>query len=318
MVFVEVDGARSVEDIKRKLGRARFEVLKSLSRLVEMGALRPLAPDEYPARGQGALKAGNAREAANLFDRAVEFQVGLPGSLGSAGAAWKAAGERCHAVRALRGIRRRAGRTPTIRGRAQGLPSRPRAAPDPSHRLEEAGVARARPRGDPQLGAGRHRPRDHLRAKPLAEVFFEIGQDGDAVEVLERLVSRHPKNLDAKRALVQALDGAGNSQRLCGLLESVAADLMDRGDTVAAAASLQRALRLQPQRKDLSAKIRELYRSDERKRGRVKLLTGLVVTAILLSCIGLLVHSREERARADLSSIDIDAALSEGSSIGRG
>jgi outer membrane protein assembly factor BamB/tetratricopeptide (TPR) repeat protein len=311
MVFVEVDGARSVEDIKRKLGRARFEVLKSLSRLVEMGALRPLAPDEYPARGQGALKAGNAREAANLFDRAVEFQVGLPGSLGSAGAAWEAAGERCHAVErfvafgdelverqryedALKAYRRGHELLPTHLTAWKKLVL---LALD----LEEIHSS----------GRGDIDP-ETTRAKPLAEVFFEIGQDGDAVEVLERLVSRHPKNLDAKRALVQALDGAGNSQRLCELLESVAADLMDRGDTVAAAASLQRALRLQPQRKDLSAKIRELYRKDERKRGRVKLLTGLVVTAILLSCIGLLVYSREERARADLSSIDIDAALSEG------
>lgn len=310
-LFVEADGARSASGIFKRVGRSRFEVTKALARLVEIGALAPLAPEEYPARGEAALAAGRPREAANLFDRAVASGVDLPASIGHAAAAWEALGERAVAAErytsygdALLAIHDREGAIECYRKANELVPTNLDAWK--KHvllALELEGLDNGE---RPELHPRR------TRAHELADVFLELGQTQMSIEVLERVAVQHPKDLEIKKALIAALEGSGSSQRLAELLESVAEEMALRGDTIGAAASLQRVLRLQPNRKELSARIRDLYKSDERKRSTFKLAWVLGLSAVLLAAVAFLAYSREERARADLAALDVASAIDAG------
>ncbi|HKE01878.1 MAG TPA: DUF4388 domain-containing protein [Planctomycetota bacterium] len=309
-VFAVVDGARSVAEISKRLGRSIFEASKAVARLVDLGSVAAVPADEYPKRGRGALDGGRPADAANLFDRAAAASVGLPDSIGSAGRAWQAAGEAATAAErfvaygdALLGSGRAADALTAYGDAHKLVPTHLDAWKKAVFLALELVDAETGPRPASWVSSAEN------DGQALAEVLVEIGQDELACEVLERIVQRNPKNLDVKRALVNALERHGKGDRLVQLLESISEDLAGSGDVMGAAASLQRALRADSGRKDLLSRIRELYRRDERRRTRKKALTVGITSTALGAAVLLLVVAREQRATAELSTIDVETLV---------
>jgi tetratricopeptide (TPR) repeat protein len=302
-VFVQVDGTLSVDDIVHRVGRSQFEICKTLARLIDLGVVAPVPEEEFIERGRLAREAGRPKEAAHLYDLASNLQIGWPDSLARAAECWEEAGELA-----------------TASARYVSLGDALSEAGDPRTAL--ANFCRARRLVPTHIDAWKkavllslHFEEIGETCEPapapltLAEILIDIGQHELGVEVLERFVNCHPRDLDAKRALAQALENSGNRKRQIELLESVATDLLAQGDTMGAAASLQTALRLAPERRDISARIRDLYKKDERRRTGLKLLTAVTVILAITGALGFYAYSRNEKATAELAAMDIDGVV---------
>lgn len=305
-VFEVVDGVRPVSEISKQIGRSLFETSKALARLVDKGCVGPIAPEEYPIKGREAFKAGRVTEAANLFDRATLAGVELPDVIREAGLAWEKFGEPAQA--AERYVSYGDALVETAQTR-EALEAYRRARTLVCTHLEawKRAVFLAVELASTQGEAATNGPEENGHA--LAEVLLEIGQEELAVEVLEKILARHLHDLAVKRALVNALERAGRPERLCEVYESIADDLAAGGDPVGAAASLQRVLLIRPERRDISGRIRELYRSDQKRRSRRRsVVVGLTSTA-LAAAVALLGIARERRASAELEALDPEPFL---------
>ncbi len=306
-VFSSIDGARSVAEVTRRLGRSSFEVSKVVARLVDLAAIAPVPPIDYPAHGAAALAANRPRDAANLFDRAAAAHAGLPHSLRDAGRAWEAARE--PATAAARFVAHGDALLETGSSREALAAYRHAHALVPTDLEAWKRTVFLSLEHDPVGPGNGDTSEARTDAHALVAVLQEIGQSTLGIEVLERVLTRHPADVVAKRALVPLVEREGSQDRLCELLESIGTALAASGDSVGAASALQRVLRLQPGRRDLSARIRDLYRKDEKRRALKRAMTVAFISSVLAGGVLLLAFAREQKARADLGAIDLEGAI---------
>lgn len=302
-VFIEIDGTRSVLDITQKIGRSSFEVHKTIARLAELNAIAAVEPENYPEHGRAARDAGRPREAANLYDLAVASNIDIPESYRLAAECWEGATE--PALAADRFV---------AYGDALEDPGRALNAYIHAHALVPTHLEAWRKAVSIVLQM--EEAGNKLRSAPsphaLAEIYIEIGEGEAGAAILEKIIHCHPTDLAAKRLLAGVLESTGNRKRQCELLESIGNDLVALGDAMGAAAAFQTVLRLQPDRRDISARIREFYKKDESKRARTKLATTIIVGGAILGSLGFYAYSREARARAELGTLEIDGPIQAG------
>lgn len=302
-VFREIDGMRSITNITQRVGRSSFEVQKTFYRLIQLGAIAPVPPEEFPERGRMTRESGNAREAAHLYDLAIANNVDMPASCLAAGECWEQSGELALA----------ADRFVTYGDSLVSIGREQEAAASycHAHALVPTNLdawkkaillsLQLQENGGPKNAA----PSPHA----FADICKEIGQPEIAIEVLNHYVQLNPRDIAAKRSLVSALEIVGDRARQCEFLESIANDLVLQGDPMGAASSLQLILRLQPERRDILVKIRELYHRDERRRAHVRYGSAAFLIVAVLAAFGGYLYSRNEKARVRLAALDIDNVL---------
>ncbi|MFN0207415.1 MAG: DUF4388 domain-containing protein [Planctomycetota bacterium] len=302
-IFSQIDGARSVEETIIQVGRSQFEVNKTLSRLVDLGVIAEVGAQQYPERGRQARAAGRSREAAHLYDLAANAQIEWPISLGVAAECWEEAGELALASNRYVAYGDALCESTDTMGALRAYCRARTLVPTHLEAWKKAVLLSLQfeERGETAEQAP--------APLALAEILIDLDQNEIGVEVLERYVNCHPRDLAAKRVLSQALERTGNRKRQCELLESIANNLIQLGDSIGAAAALQTAFRLQPERKDISAKIRELYKRDERKRTNLKVVSTIIVLFAITGAVGFYFYARNERATAELAAFDIDGAI---------
>ncbi|MBI3820788.1 MAG: PQQ-binding-like beta-propeller repeat protein [Planctomycetes bacterium] len=302
-VFSEIDGSRPIRSIAQKLGKGTFEIQKTFWRLYQLGAIAPVPPEEFPERGRCTREAGRPREAAFLFDLAAEAQVGVPAVLREAAECWEEVGEPAHAAERFVKYGDSLINADDRENAAAAYCRAHDLIPTNIEAWKKAVLITL------QLESEGVESRSAPAPQALAEICREIGQSEITIEVLDRLVQVRPHDVAAKRALVPALDFTGDRARQCALLESIANDLIKLNDVSAAASTLQMALRFQPDRRDLSNKIRELYRRDEQKRTRARYVSLVIMILAIGAALLFYLYTRNEAARTKLASLDIDGIL---------
>lgn len=305
-IFREIDGARSISDITQKIGRSTFEVQKTFARLLRLNAIVPVPPEEFPERARATNAQGRPREAAHLFDLAAAHNVDIPNVIQEAARCWEEIGEPARAADRFVTFGDRLVESNHLQEAAAAY--RHAHALVPTHleawkravllslQLIENGESAPPP------------PSPHA----LADICKEIGQTDVAAEVLNRMIQIHPRDTVAKRALVGVLESTGDREKRAELLESIANDQILAGDPMGAASSLQIVQRLSPGRKELSSKIRELYRRDERRRKQLRVASIAIVFTAMIGSVAFYLYSRNEKAKVRLATLDIDSILKVG------
>lgn len=299
-IFEMLDGRRNVARIVELTGLSNFQVCKTLSQLLDAGAVAPVATEELLPLANGCLGEGRLRDAISLYERAIELGSGLPDAHSAAAKAYQAAEEYEHAIYHLEceaeyrlNAGDRAGAAARLYEVRQLVPTDLQAR----ERLVELtlGAEGVKIAGFDSLAEG----------KELVDLMVEFGDIQRVRGLLERLLLVEPNDPDLKKALVNVHVKAGDQKRIAELYESIADDLVRQGKPLEAVGYLQKILLIDRGRADISERLRRLYEFDERARRRGRLMIALAITFCLLLVLGSAYWFYNEQAEEQFADIDV-------------
>ncbi len=299
-VFELLDGRRNVARVVEVTGLSNFQVCKILSQLLDAGAVAPIAPEELVPLAAACSNEGRLQDAINLYERAIELQVGLPDAHSSAAKAYQAAEQYEHAIYHLECEAEARLEAGDRAGAAQRLFEVRQLVPtdlQARERLIEL-----------TLGAGAVAIADFdalAEGKELVELLLGFGDTQRVRGLLERLLTVEPNDPELKKALVNVHVKAGDQKRIAELYESIADDLVRQQKPLEAVAYLQKILLIDRGRHDISERVRRLYEFDERSRRRGRALGILAVAFVLLLVLGSAFWFYNQRAEEEFARIDV-------------
>ncbi len=298
-VFELLDGRRTIARLIELTGQSRFQVFKTLSILLDSGAIAPAHEDDLVDFGVECLEEGRLEEAASLFERAAALGVGLPDVHGLAANAYTQAEKFGDAARHLEAEadclldqnepNKAARKLLELR---QMLPT------SLSAREKLADIALDHNLSLPDFDA-------LAEGKEIVELLLAFGDVERVRALLERLLVVVPDDLDLKKALISVHIKAGDQQRVAELYEAIAEDLVEAGQPLEAVGYLQKILLMDRSRTDISARVRELYECDERARRRMRILGALACLFCVLVIGGAFYWFYNERAKQEFEKIDV-------------
>ncbi|HZT56871.1 MAG TPA: DUF4388 domain-containing protein, partial [Burkholderiaceae bacterium] len=305
-VYDHVDGRRNVARIVELTSLPSFAVFKSLCQLFDGGCVVQLPEKSVVPTGKACLAAGNTQDAINLFEKAIEQQIGIPQVHGLAAEAYQSVFEYESAVYHLQCSAEYKIAAHDYRGAAQQLKAATALVPTDltsRDRLVEIALAHDLRSSDfDAVAAG----------KELVDLFLAAGELNRVRALLERLLHARPDDLDLKKLLVNVHTKAGDQARVIELYLSIADNLVADHKPLEAVGYLQKILMLDRSRSDVSERVRSLYTLDERTRSRRRTLIGLGVLSVLLFVLGLAYQWYDSRAVEDFEHIDVAAMLQAG------
>lgn len=291
-IYELTDAKRNVDRLVEVTGIPSFHVFKALATLVDQGFVEPVPSDCLVPAGQECMSEGRMQDAINLFERAVSINVGLPHVHSLASEAYDAIAEyelsayhtKCVAeIHASNGERREA--IDLFKWVLETIPTDLNAC----QRVVELSVGR------PELSTEDFDPLQV--GKDLVDLYLEIGEVERVRVLLEELLREHPNDIELKKSLINVHTKAGDTRRVVELYESIAEDLTRNGDPIQAIKYLQKVMQIDRSRKDISERIKLLYRVDERKRSRRRSLValGLVFCTLVVGAVGYYFYNQTAR-----------------------
>ena len=305
-VYELVDGRRTVATIIEQSALPSFQVYKTLATMLDAGAIAHIAPEELEYEAETCLEEGRVSDAINLFERAVELQVGLPLVHSQLARAYEQAEEYELAVLNLRTLANYHVEDGDLAAASENLCHALRLIPtdlDARARLVELTVT-----GDVKIDGF-----DPIASgKELVDLYLEMGEVDRVREILERLLRENPQDIELKKILVNVHTKTGDTRRVVELYESLAQDLVGRGQTIEAISYLQKILRLDRSRTDINERIRSLYRMDERQRSRRRsmIVLALLFVTVAAAGVGYLVY--DDYARRAFDGIETEGLIEAG------
>ncbi|MCB9877545.1 MAG: PQQ-binding-like beta-propeller repeat protein [Planctomycetes bacterium] len=299
-VFELLDGRRNVARVIEVTGLSNFLVCKTLSQLLDAGAIAPVAQEELVPLGNECMQDGRLKDAIALYERAIELEVGLPESHSLVAKAYQAAEEYELAVYHLECEAEHRVGSGDLAGAARCLFEVRRMMPtdlQARERLVELAL------GQDGVKVADFDPL--AEGKALVELLTEFGDIQRVRALLERLLLVEPNDPDLKKALVNVHVRAGDQTRVVQLYESIADDLVRQNKPLEAVGYLQKILLIDRSRSDISERVRRLYEFDERARRRSRMLSVLAVLFCLLLVAGSGYWFYNERAEEDFAQLDV-------------
>ncbi|MGC6488851.1 MAG: PQQ-binding-like beta-propeller repeat protein [Planctomycetota bacterium] len=299
-----LDGRRDVARVAALTGLTPFQICKPLSQLLDAGLVEAVADDQLVLLAAECREAGRLEDALSLYERAVAVGEGLPETYGLAADACRAADayEACARHLSAEAEHRAAAGDPA--GAAKCLHEARSLLPTDlqvRERLVELclGERAALVRGfDPVV-----------EGKELVELLTALGDHERVRALLELLLHAAPGDPDLKKALVNVHIRTGDQKRVVQLYEAIADDLVQQNKPLEAVGYLQKILLLDRGRADVAERVRSLYEFDERARRRGRSLHALAALFCLLCLLGVGYWFYNDRAEAELASIDVTAMV---------
>lgn len=301
-----VDGRRTVATIIEQSALPSFQVYKALASMLDAGTIAHIAPEELEFEAESCLEEGRVADAISLFERAVELGVGLPLVHSQLARAYEQAEEYELAVLNLRTLADYQVDAGDLDAACENLGHSLRLIPtdlDARARLVELTVTGdVRVDGFDPIASG----------KELVDLYLEMGEVDRVREILERLLRENPQDIELKKILVNVHTKTGDTRRVVELYESLAQDLVARGQTIEAISYLQKILRLDRSRSDINDRIRALYRMDERQRSRRRsmVILALLFVTVAAAGVGYLVY--DDYARRAFDGIETESLIEAG------
>ena len=303
-VFELLDGRRNVARIVELTGSSTFLVCKSLSQMLEAGVIALVATEELLPLATECLQGGRLQDAINLYERAIEFGVGLPEVHSAAAGAYRVAEQYENAIYHLECEAEHRLGTGDRAGAAQRLLEVKQLVPTDLQARERLVELTLGPGGVALVGFD-----PLVEGKELVDLLLEFGDISRVRTLLERLLMVEPHDPDLKKALVNVHVKAGDQKRVGELYESIADDLVRQQKPLEAIAYLQKILLMDRGRTDISDRVRKLYEFDEHARRRGRALSVLAVLFCLLLVLGSGYWFYNERAEEDYARIDVHESL---------
>ena len=299
-IFELLDGRRNVARVVEITGLSNFMVCKTLSQLLDAGAIAPVAQEELLPLANECMGEGRLQDAISLYERAIELGVGLPDCHSLAAKAYQAAEQYELAIYHLEcEAEHRIGHGDP-QGAAECLFEVKQLVPTDLQARERLVELTVGPEGVQVAGF------DPLaEGKELVDLLIEFGDIQRVRALLERLLLVEPNDPDLKKALVNVHIRAGDQKRVVQLYESIADDLVRQNKPLEAVSYLQKILLIDRSRTDISERVRRLYEFDERARRRSRALGVLAVLFCLLLVLGAGYWFYNERAEAAFEAIDV-------------
>ncbi|MCA8949843.1 MAG: PQQ-binding-like beta-propeller repeat protein [Planctomycetes bacterium] len=302
-IFELLDGRRSAGRLVELTGLAKFQAFKVLSQLLDAGAVAPVDDAELIDLGTECLEDGRVPDAIHLFERAALLGQGGPEVHSHAASAYRAAQRYEDAARHLEAEAEALVESGDSQQAAECLFEVRRMLPTALAARERlVGLALEHDVALPEFDA-------MAEGKEIVDLLLEFGDIERVRSLLERLLLVAPEDIDLKKALISVHVKAGDQQRVAELYESIAEDLVAAGNPLEAVGYLQKILLMDRSRTDISARVRELYESDERKRRRSRALGVLAFLFCLLIVVGAFYWFYNERANKEFASIDVRELL---------
>lgn len=303
-VFELVDGKRNVERLIEVTGLSAFHVFKSLAHLLEQQMIEHTPPHELISAAQECVAEGRLRDAINLYERAIDLEEGLPDTHALAAEAYEATQQYDLATYHLKCVAEYAAGAGDV-AKAVGLLQ---------HVIELMPTdLAARERfveltiGVPEFKNGACDP--VAEGKILVDLYIEIGEIDRVRGILEKLLRDNPDDIELKKSLINVHTKAGDSKRVIELYDSIAKDLVQKGEPIEAVKYLQKILMIDRSRRDVSERIRSLYEMDERRRARRRTMAALAAMLCVLAALGVVWYFYEQHARDHFDHLDVSQLL---------
>jgi len=300
IVYDCVDGRHNVSRIVEASGLSSFAVFKSLSQLLDGAFVEQLPASELIALGQQCVHEGRPTDAINLFEKAIELDVGVPEVHSMAASAYQSTAEFENTIYHLKCAAEYQIASGDVRGAAEQLHAAAELVPTDlgvRERLVEIALTHANLRltGFDPVKEG----------KELVGLLIGAGDLRRVRSILERLLTVRPDDLELKKILVSVHTKAGDQPRVIELYESIATTLIGQHRPIEAVAYLQKILMLDRSRADITERVRSLYAQDERSRGRRRARATMGAVSLLLVVLAV-AYSFYDRAATDaLEQIDV-------------
>ncbi len=299
-----VDGKRNVRRIIDSSGITPFLVFKTLSIFCQQGWIRPLPPEQLVPTARECIEESRLEDAIHLLEKAIDAGIGLPEAHQLAAKCYEMKNEpaRANWHYKIFALGLSTGGNPA--GAAEILNKVLRRIPTDLEAWEELVknlLLLEKPERDP-----------HEAGQSLIEIYLDLEEVERARAVLEGLLKTRPDDIELKKTLVGVHSKAGDQKKVMELYESIAGDLVQRKDPMGAVRFLQKILMLDRNRSDISEKIRNLIRSDERSRSRKRGFAILVTFVGVAMVLGVLYFFYERKAREAFGQINAQPKVAAG------
>ncbi|HHI78832.1 MAG TPA: DUF4388 domain-containing protein [Planctomycetes bacterium] len=299
-----VDGKRNVRRIIDSSGITPFHVFKTLSIFCQQGWVRPLPGDRLVPTAQECIEESRLEDAIHLLEKAIDDGIGLPEAHQLAAKCYEMKNEpaRANWHYKIFALGLSMGGNPA--GAAEILDKVLHRIPTDLEAWEELVknlLLVEKPERDP-----------HEAGQSLIEIYLDLEEVERARSVLEGLLKTRPDDIELKKTLVGVHSKAGDQKRVMELYESIAADLVQKKDPMGAVRYLQKILMIDRNRSDISEKIRNLIRSEERSRSRKRGVAILVTFLGVAMVLGVLYFFYERKAREAFGRIDAQPKIAAG------
>lgn len=306
-----LDGLRSVDEVGAKSGLGNFETQKAIAVMIQQGWVRSLDPNDYTAAGTEAFEKGRFAEAAHLYELAAAKGLDLPESLGAAARARESAKDFLGAVKLLRRYAQelanageRALAAASLRHAVELLPT------DLGMREQELRlIVECDAAGDAELVAGRDLAGE---TRALASAYSEAGNLGKSRDLLIEFHARFPKDRGLHISLAQSHEQSGDGIAAAKLYEALADEADKTRDLPEAQRWLQKAVLLDPERKELAERLAKIQPAIEKlkKRRQHRIVAAVGGGVFLLLAVGIFL--RERGASADIESLPVAKLVEQG------
>src|SRR5262245_43646521 len=197
IVYDCVDGRRTVARIVEVSGLSSFAVFKSLSQLLDAGAVQQLPADQLVRVGQACMREGRSPDAINLFEKAIELGVGVPEVHSLAAQAYEGTSEFENAIYHLKCDAEYRIASGDVRGAAQRLRAAGTMVPTDlaaRERLVELSLTHH------EVRLPEYEPVEE--GKVLVDLLMAAGDLRRVRSLLERLLAVGPDDIELKKLLV--------------------------------------------------------------------------------------------------------------------
>lgn len=302
-----VDGYRCVAQIADETGLSHFEAEKALFALCGRGWVRVILQDELSHAATEAFEGNRFFEAANLYEQAAEAWIDLPDSLGAAGRAREAREDYYLAVKhyfdyaealAARGKKEEA--LEALDHSIELLPTDLRSRSRRLHLIlrEKAGV----PEGFDLFAETRE----------LADLYSEMGNFEASLQTLQQLIEKYPEHREIREFLATVYQRGGEMTKAYSVYSDLGEECRISGEVNEAIQWWQRALQLDPSKKELRQKIQDLQMWLDRRKKRKR---GVIIVSSVGVCCAIfagLIFIRESRAREAFSKLGAEDLVLKG------
>lgn len=299
-VYELVDGKRNVARLIEITALSSFHVYKSLAHLLEQGMIGPVDPSHLVPSAEECIAEGRLQDAINLYERAISLGEGLPDAHVAVASAYEAVQGFESSAQHLRCVAEYYAADEDISGAAATLWQVVEMMPtdlEARERFVELTV------GVADLKLGNVDP--VAEGKVLVDLYIELGEIERVRGILERLLRDNPDDIDLKRSLISVHTKAGDSRRVMELYESIAEDLVRKGEPIEAIKYLQKILMIDRSRKEISERVRSLYEMDERRRNRRRTMVALAAILCVMGALGGVWYFYDLHAREHFSHLDV-------------
>jgi outer membrane protein assembly factor BamB/tetratricopeptide (TPR) repeat protein len=287
-----IDGSHSVGDIIDASYVNKYEVCKLIACYLDAGIVEQVPPDAVRHNARLALRMGDTESAIRHYEYLMttgDFPLDV---MAEAAEAHEANRDYAEAAALLRRLAEELVRAGDYRGAMDALraiAAYPRPEPEALRYLMD--LVFENPRAAAEFASSIVEA-----GKTLTAYYINHEQQGDAIELLERLLGSFPDEVAFATSLVNVYYEEGNLQEAATQCERLANSFLKRKRPTHAVSLYKKLLVIDPERQDIRDKIRKIV-SGKKKRPMSPALPRLLVTVaitVLVTSVALVVYDRRD------------------------